>query len=296
MSSADRYEAKSEVDGLEALSKKLVSDLRKHIRSLGAFPVMSERWCLMAESLSRIANVSSMEKALPKASEDATLWECEELALRYLLEDGKLNLCLRILIEFKEYQRAADAIPDEDVAVQEKFEKGAGIVLRNAWQHVEAVQTTDLPALMGHIADVLADAVERPERLADKELTNLQEAVVGSYLEQLFKNLDDIDESRILPTMKRRRVLPNFVALLHRRHDSMSGDELDAAARALAYICGSEDFETDEDIYLPDDDARSDLVALRDDFVDDLVEDPDVRKQLRPLLDAMRDSARMLSK
>lgn len=35
----------------------------------------------------------SQEQRLPKAKADATLWECEELALRYLLEDGKLNLC-----------------------------------------------------------------------------------------------------------------------------------------------------------------------------------------------------------
>ena len=31
------------------------------------------------------------EQLLPKDS-DATLWDCEELALRYILEDGKLNL------------------------------------------------------------------------------------------------------------------------------------------------------------------------------------------------------------
>ena len=33
---------------------------------------------------------AKMEASLPKADEDATLWECEELALRYLLEDGNL--------------------------------------------------------------------------------------------------------------------------------------------------------------------------------------------------------------
>ncbi len=33
----------------------------------------------------------AQEKELPK-EKDATLWDCEELALRYVLEDGKLNL------------------------------------------------------------------------------------------------------------------------------------------------------------------------------------------------------------
>ena len=37
------------------------------------------------------ARYLAQEKELPK-EKDATLWDCEELALRYVLEDGKLNL------------------------------------------------------------------------------------------------------------------------------------------------------------------------------------------------------------
>ena len=76
--------------------------------SQGAHPIGSEPWMKMADSLGRIGNItemvchisipieiylpSSKEQSLPKDQDDATLWECEELALRYLLEDGKLNL------------------------------------------------------------------------------------------------------------------------------------------------------------------------------------------------------------
>ena len=35
------------------------------------------------------------------------------------------------------------------------FEKGMGVMLRNAWSHVEALQTTDLPLLVSHVAAVL---------------------------------------------------------------------------------------------------------------------------------------------
>lgn len=61
----------------------------------------------MAEIFGRIARVSDMESKLPSAKKDATLWETEEQALRFLLEDGKLNLCLRILVEFKSKQSEA---------------------------------------------------------------------------------------------------------------------------------------------------------------------------------------------
>lgn len=59
----------------------------------------------MAEIFGRVAHISDVESQLPASKKgDATLWETEEQALRFLLEDGKLNLCLRILIEFKTRQ------------------------------------------------------------------------------------------------------------------------------------------------------------------------------------------------
>ena len=61
----------------------------------------------MAEVFGRIANISDMESKLPSAKKDATLWETEEQAMRFLLEDGKLNMCLRSLIDFKVAQTKA---------------------------------------------------------------------------------------------------------------------------------------------------------------------------------------------
>eukprot|EP01036_Dinobryon_divergens_P033940 gene33940-43848_t len=105
MAKVDRYSAKETVDELEALSERLAADLRKQIRAMANYPILSDQWSDMADVLGRVAHVSEMEAKLPAPKNDATLWETEELALRYLLEDGKLNLCLRNLIEFKQYQR-----------------------------------------------------------------------------------------------------------------------------------------------------------------------------------------------
>jgi hypothetical protein len=95
--------------------------------------VFSDKWNEVADCLSRIASISQMvrwaalwllfvlrnafrsatagpprpprdravcraqEKEIPK-EEGATLWDCEELALRYVLEDGKLNLCVLLCV------------------------------------------------------------------------------------------------------------------------------------------------------------------------------------------------------
>lgn len=36
----------------------------------------------------------------------------------------------------------------------DSFEKGMGTVLRNAWTHIEALQTTDIPLLVQYITGV----------------------------------------------------------------------------------------------------------------------------------------------
>jgi hypothetical protein len=42
-----------------------------------------------------------------------------------------------------------------------QFEKGLGGMLKNAWNHIEALQTSDLPMLIDHISAVFNDAAKR---------------------------------------------------------------------------------------------------------------------------------------
>lgn len=93
-------------------------------------------------------------------------------------------------IETKEYERDHRSAADLSEYEQEcldKFEKveslpntnnphradrltdfnsqGMGMVLRNAWKHVEALQSTDVSGLLNHISAVLGDIVQVPERI-----------------------------------------------------------------------------------------------------------------------------------
>ena len=82
----------------------------------------------------------------------------------------------------------------------DKFEKGLGSILRNAWQHVEAIQTTDLYALINYITDVLQFTIDNPtyieSLLKSDDLNQRQEILVFYYLLGLFKNVEQIKESR----------------------------------------------------------------------------------------------------
>ena len=119
---------------------------------------------------------------MPKKKDDATLWECEEVALRYILEDGKLNLyvwdsyayhlllnvhmnrCLRLLVDYQEYLERVErrqtiiSVSHSSVTAAEtimvmqrqpsgkelldQFETGISLTLKNAWLHVEAMQVS----------------------------------------------------------------------------------------------------------------------------------------------------------
>lgn len=294
------YEAKSDIDDIEALSKKLTADLRRHIRQLGSFPMLSDAWCEMADHLGRIANITEMEQKLPKETAEATLWECEELALRYILEDGKLNLCLRNLVEFKEFERemrtTGRIVKPDSRQKMDAFERGMGMILRNAWAHVEALQTTDLPLLIGYVADVLNDVVTNPEASVGKELTGRQEILVLHYMLGLCKRIDDIDEGRVMPLVLERRVVTLMAQHLHNNHSRMTPADVRAGAIALALFCDTEDFQTHKNDYVSTDDEKSAFVALGADFLDELVEEAEVRRQLRPLLDFAAQCERQMSK
>lgn len=294
---SDRYESKSDADGIEELSKKLTVDLRKHIRALGPYPVLSEKWATMANSLARIANISAMERKLPKDKAEATLWECEELALRYLLEDGKLNLCLRLLEDFRNVQREVSAgsrtLKPAEQEVCLKFEKGIGELLKNAWMHSEALQTTDLPLLVSHTGDILSDAASSEFK---ESVEGTQPAVAIHYVLAMGKHLDSVGESRIMPLILQHHVVKNLIVHVSKNRKFLPDGDLVAAAEAMALLADSEEFRTHPDHYVEDDDGRRAVVTWRELFLSDLVEDRDVRRQLRPLLDVIDQAERKLLK
>ena len=273
MAKADRYStAKGETDsGLDELSKKLADDLRSQIRRLGNVPLFSEGWFDMANVFGRIANVSDMESKLAEGKEDKTLWETEEQALRFLMEDGKLNLCLRNMVDFKLHQRRARVLgsgPIFDFAKEcDSFERGLGVVLRNAWMHVEAIQTTDLPTLLIHIADTLDHALDADEDLmchcAAGDVHQRQEIMVFEYLYCLMRQLEQIKESRVMPVVRERMIFMQGMRLLEKVHEFVLSVHMVRGLTAMALLAESEDFSTYTDQYISSSDEVAFLVSRR---------------------------------
>ena len=252
----------------------------------------------MCDALARIGNITAMEVTLPKDNKDATLWDCDELALRFLLEDGKLNLILRNLIAFKQLQYEmidkGKAPKEEFKQAASKFEIGTGVTLKHAWLHIEALQTTDLPMMIEYICTVLTMANKKPERLhvdhpsaegGDKR-NDLQEKIVPFYILALFKGMEEsIDEDRIMPSVRRFHMVSLFVHYLKLHWSHLAKEVLRVSCEVMSILFDSDDYQTNEERYLTGDSAQN-LSELGDLFIYNLSsEDGDLRRKIRPLLD-----------
>ena len=99
-----------------------------------------------------------------------------------------------VLVDYKQYMsaihRGGEQLSEEaQQKTADKFEQSLGTVLKNAWFHVEALQTTDLPLLIDYIGLVLRDATDSgqgkrwPEQLESfEQFGTRQEAMVLHYL------------------------------------------------------------------------------------------------------------------
>ena len=288
-----RCGSNSDLTGLEGLSNRLTRDLKQNIRLIKDCPVLSDAWCEMADFVGRIKSITDIEAALPKEDESQTMWEGDELALRYVMEEGKLNLCLRTLVAFREssYGDRTDNeckdCGDRSYRTQklDAFEIGMGGLLRNAWAHDEAVQTTDLPLLVGYIAGVLRDACEN-DRMKRDDITQRQEVSSLHYLRHLCRHIDRLP--RFTTLAKDERIVERLVAFLDAHADKLPKDDLLVAAQALSELIDSEDFQTFEEQYLPEKSADR-LATFKNRFLGPFLDDYDTRKTIQPLLRQIQD-------
>mmetsp|Transcript_6980 Transcript_6980/g.11733 ORF Transcript_6980/g.11733 Transcript_6980/m.11733 type:complete len:304 (+) Transcript_6980:84-995(+) len=295
----NNYEASSDNSTLDDLSRKLAVDLRKHVRKLDSHKPFSKDWNAMIDSLMHVSNIAQMEHRLPRDTcDDSTLWEGDELTVRFLLEEGKLNLCLRLMSEYKTALRAADfkvgeavtsmGMADEAALNERKmaFEQSLGMLLRCSFEHVEAVQTTDLPQLFQHCAEVLKELSVTSET---PNFDRTQELLVLNYLAAVLSRIDNLNEERVMPFVKEFNLMSVVVQVLHKYHAELKPPGQLSASTFLAYALDTEEFATHKKEYLQDDDYSM-IKGFPESFLNGITKGDDAEKRknkkiLRPLLD-----------
>ena len=85
--------------------------------------------------------------------------------------------------------------PDALVSRVLTMEQSLGTLLRCALEHIESVQTTDMPELIGLVEQVLAASCQRQPGHVNFERT--QELMVLKYLESVAVRIDSFEESKV---------------------------------------------------------------------------------------------------
>ena len=189
----------------------------------------------------------SQEKAFSSRKAGGTLWEGDELVLRFLVEDGKVNLCLRLVRDYlsflDELESTGRELTAEESAVSARFERAAGVLLGNAWEHPEALQTSDLP--------LLVETTTSMARHSDPSVA-LEESLGGGALRfahALGKNCEEVIGERLFEELLRRRTFDAIVRVAGdaASHDDASPDSkhiLLCGLEGLAQLVDSEEFQT----------------------------------------------------
>lgn len=272
-------------ESLEKMTKRLTIDLRSRIRRLSHVSPLTDEWCEMTDTLQHLASVAMMEeKDLVK--KDGSIWERDELCVRYIIEEGKINLLLRTMIEYKLYQYTAcqDSLWDDDTKMRMKvFEHSLGVLLRCCFSAVESLQTLDLTALLQHITSVLEHALNVPESVFYD--CAVQEILVITYLHLLLRKIDQINEDLVLS-----QVVTNDIVSLSLKHYEKFSSQLEKGSKSayvyfFAHLMETEAYQTNRKNFITNNDDKKRLQLLEGNTKELLSVDVQNRKALRALSD-----------
>jgi hypothetical protein len=214
------------------------SALRDMVASINACEVLSADWISNVERLQTISseaiNSQSIASARGPSTAVTTLWERDELAVRFLLEEGKLNLCLRLLSDYQQFaQRSglddiirgavifdpkAQGEALSETAIRSAlydFEFYMGLLLSCALRAPEAVQTLDIALLVEHVSRVFKYGICHPELLSAADISRKQLSVCFLYVRELLKYTDGQNGDRIMQLIQQNDVGNCMVKVLN---------------------------------------------------------------------------------
>ena len=167
--------SESKDSDVAALAKKLTSNLKESVSEIEVSPPITRSWLYVNDQIRKVASVVSQEKSSSAISSTASdpsssssssvvekskgLWESSGFdGVRYLLEAGKLNVMMRIVLEYVMFMQTPSG--RESVVLNEAecsaFESNCAIIFQAAWNHVESVQTSELPLSASVLVSIMS--------------------------------------------------------------------------------------------------------------------------------------------
>eukprot|EP01065_Artemidia_motanka_P014503 TRINITY_DN18421_c3_g2_i1.p1 TRINITY_DN18421_c3_g2~~TRINITY_DN18421_c3_g2_i1.p1 ORF type:complete len:327 (+),score=93.60 TRINITY_DN18421_c3_g2_i1:49-981(+) len=261
-------------DTLDVMNKRLSHDLRQRVRKMDIAAPLSPEWMDMAEVVAHLGQIAAMEAKDVEKRDHTTAWERDELCVRFIIEEGKMNLMLRAVVQFKQWWYEAVAkgrtFDEEQAQRIRMFEAGLSTLLRHALSAVEALQTIDMTLLLEHVQRVLEFATDPDEHWTPHHgcpPQGYQEIAVIGYLHSVLKQADRLaDEDKVLVEIMDRNVVPLVIKHygLFRELEGLGQEVVEDYVWFLACTFDTECFLTHRKAFLPDQDARKGLVLFED--------------------------------
>lgn len=293
---------------------------RKCVRNIHQYPILSVEWIGLVDSLKQLTRLVQLEGRMPanaKVSEaqgrnkdsEGTLWdqEAHENAIRILVEEAKVNLCLRMMNDFKKWQydpaekratfhETMQAYDYSEAQLEQKcqlFEESLGMLLWRAFVHVETLQLMDIPLLIEHIALILESA-KRPGFESARNV-KMQETIVLYYFASLMKHAEALNNSELLAKSREHRLVHLATEQVLKHTEEYPMDVISFVAEGFSALADNEDFRSCWDQFFLDLDGKPDRAAkefflqLEEKVVNPVLkESPDRKRYLRPLLDLFK--------
>jgi len=302
---------------------------RKCVRNIHQFPILSPEWVNLVDSLKQLQRLVQLEGRMPVNSKvgeahgrntdaEGTLWDQEnhENAIRILVEEAKVNLCLRMMNDFKKWQYTPDqrlatlqeamrCYEFSELQLEQKcrqFEEALGVLLWRAFVHVETLQLMDVPLLIEHTAMVLQH-VDTFRKDGLNCTVKEQELIAMYFFASLMRHAEELNNSELLAHSVSCRLVPLAVShIQNHAANAYPEDFAQEVAAGLAALCYNEDFQTEWPKFFwapdgsgPDPTEMHNFLQLQD-FIDPIIAagGAEKKRELRPLLDFFNTLKRKL--
>jgi hypothetical protein len=287
---------------------RLQQELKQQVGQIDAYEEFTAEWFAMTEAFRQIANVANLEAAHAESAgvvsdqqkamansplrklgkkEGGTLWDQhrDELAVRTLIEGGRLQVCQAVLQSFCKLRRNGEAYAEavalavvecdktaqEIAKLAEVFEGSLGQLLVYTVMHVEALQIMDVPSLLRHCSEVLLDGLKSHLLIADCQGTQMTH--IFSYIFAIATAMEDMDEDAVMAWCRQCRLLPLLARQLAVHYTWYKLDSLGAAALALSLFMHSDAYGVDAAVFFATEQQKRDIVALKGLFLSQLIDD-----------------------
>lgn len=329
-SSAVKYVKDDATDDARDNVKMRAEAYRRCVRSIRLHPVLSAEWLGLCDSLDQLARWAQLEVLKPADSKvtdlqgrndsGGTLWDQEqqENTIRILVEEAKVNLCVRMMNDYKQWQysqyssgvdmvaairEASKTLSLSESQIELKttlFEESLGMLLARSFMHVETLQLTDIQLLIEHCVMVFEACKGDRADAASRNLKS-QETLVLYYFSSLMKHAEALNKPELLGKTRDSGFIRLAVDHVLSRAASYPPEVLTVVCEGFVGLSDNEDFKTDWATFFtapdgsPDKESKSAFLTLEEILVEPLIKDtPDKKKDVRPLLDFFRTIQRTM--